>query len=454
MNPTGDKLTAELQNTVEIEKPVVEGKATSLNPAVLNPTGDKLTKELQKTVDIEKPVVEGIGTGELKSIHTTDVPKTTTGKTLEEGVDVVGSGMKWTGEKLGAGLDTVGSGVQYTGEKIGEGVKFTTEVIGEGVHTLGSGLKATGQFIGEKLENVVAPTIAAGGDKIEEVVQKGVEVIEEEKARTELPAVITLLQSGAARFTSLLMGTAGPNPDPFKEEEKLKEKEPEIAPQTVAPEQSVPLVVPSSGATITSKVPEIVVTQDRVPETIVHAQTTLAGDTLTTDISTTGHWTQHPQTRLDVVKEMKSSDLPKKDELGSISRELKGATRSDIVRIHEQPTSSQETQLLPNLTKKDVHDASVFLTEVAPKVEETGQSHEKSVQLPDLTKKSVQDAAVFIKHVENQTVNVDSQQKGQSKNVTDNVHSQKIAEGADLPSLTTKTVENVSTFLDTVENVH
>lgn len=325
------------------------------------------------------------------------------------------------------------------------------------MHTVGSGVRATGRLIGASLESV-APTLASGGDKLENAVQKGIEVIEEQKAKTELPGVITLIQSGTARVADLVLGKAGPNPDPFVEEEKLKEKAPEIAPQTVPMTDRVP---------ITDRAPEIVITEDRAPQTIVHAQTTVVGDTITTSVETieAGHWTEQNQTtRFDYVKDQLGSSVPQKDQLGSgLSHDNKGGERTDVVHIHEQPTQEmQQQQLLPNLTKKDVHDAAVFLDKAEDQnfgmipSKETHQSHERLEQFPNLTQKDVHDAAVFIDQAENQTVNVsqDNLQKGQSKDVPDNTsHSQSTEGGkSDLPNLTSKNVHNGAAFLDTVEN--
>jgi hypothetical protein len=396
----------------------------------MNPTGDKLTAELQQTTHIEQPAVVGVGSA---SVHST------TGETLGAATHVVASGLEFTGQKLGAGLETVASGVGYTGEK----------------------LKSAGEKIGETIASVVAPAVAVTGDKIESTIQKVAEVVAEEKAKVELPGVVTLIQNGAFRIFGHLTGTVASS-------------------TTTTVDEAIP-APPLPAPTILES--------DR-KETIVIAQKTIAGDIVTADIQS-GHEIHKPISRVDVIKE--SGQLAPQTELHlpnlhipdvPLNRAIEEQpilptvdttakpTAVDtteqkapepklppeqqfptFVYIHEQTPISQSSsqvsnpleykdeseQLLPNLTKKAVEDGAAFI-EIAEQMKpdnmkkttkDVSQESEQvpKEQLPNLTAKVVHDGAAFIDQLEQQKSNTQL-----------------------LPNLPTKSVQDGALFLDVVEN--
>jgi len=384
----------------------------------MNPTGDKLTAELQHTIPIEQPAV--VGQGEKYTIS-----------------EKVAMGVEKTGQKLEGGLETIVSGVGYTGQKLVSGVEYT-----------GGKLKATGEFLGEKL----GETIAATGEKIDQTIQKAADVVAEEKV--QLPGVVTLLQTGAARIFGHLTGSAS-------------------SVDSTVPTSSVDSTAPTS--------PMLPVLKSDIKETMVYAEENLSGDVITTDIKT-GHWVEKPASRVDVMKQtgqlgpqselhlpnLKVRDVPMNRAveeqpvyqpvapLPSVSQKVVQEAIPSFVYIHPQPlTQSAEntedqkvdnlqsrTDQLPSLTSRVILDGAAFMDTVEHQIENIQQKseHVPNEQLPNLTSKAVHDGAAFIDQAEHQKFNI--KVKG---TVNQSVDPQ-------LPSLSTKDVHDGTRFLDVVEN--
>jgi hypothetical protein len=296
-------------------------------------------------------------------------------------------------------------------------------------------------MIGETLEST-GQTLAAGGDKIEKTVQKVVAVVEEETAKTELPGVVTLLTSGTSRVINLLMGDAPPNPDPFVEK-----------PQKIA------------------------------EDTTVHAKQNMVGDIITTSIETgisqhdtgishsdyptqldTGILHSDP-TQLGVVKG-EEAPLPPQEIKGPIDvvqgaqlppQEIKGPIDVVLIHPHQEATKhrSESEPLLPNLTKKHVHDAAMFMNQAEhqkshvhhrPVHHHTVHHHavhsQPTEMLPNLTKKDVHDASMFMKQAEHQNRTVHSQPRGKEAE-----------RQLDLPKLGKEEIHDATEIVDQVENL-
>jgi hypothetical protein len=405
------------------------------NQTTMNPTGDQLTSELQHTIPIEPPAV--VGQGEKTTI-----------------TEKVASGVEKTGQKLEEGLGTIVSGVEYTGHKLVSGVEYT-----------GEKLKATGEFIGEKL----GETFAATGEKIEQTIQKAADVVAEEKV--ELPGVVTLLQTGAAKIFGHLTGSVT---------------------------QSTPSIAPAT-ATAPPTSPILPVLKSDTKEAVVLAEQNIVGDIITTDIKI-GHWVEKPESRIDVMKQ--TGQLGPQAELHLPNLHVRDMPTNRAVE--EQPVYPSEAQL-PSLSQKEVQEGAQFIDTVEKKTIETIQTEampsfvyihpqpatqsegektedqkvdnlqSRTDQLPSLTSRVVLDSAAFMdsaeQQVENQHTKDDSAQvlKEQLPNLTHKAihdgaafmdqaehHKSSQAKGtvnrSDLPSLSHKDVQAGTRFLDVVEN--
>jgi hypothetical protein len=120
--------------------------STSSTSISMNPTGDKLTSELQQRIPIEQPVI--LSQGENPA-------ETATGVKLGAATHAIASGVEKTGEKLGAGLEKTGEKLKAVGEKIGEKVASVVPT-----------LAATGDQI-EKTVQKAAEVVAEETAKVE-----------------------------------------------------------------------------------------------------------------------------------------------------------------------------------------------------------------------------------------------------------------------------------------------
>lgn len=378
MNPTGDKLTSELQKSTTIEKPVVIGEGQKETQSTLNPTGDKFTAELQNVTHIEQPAV--IGQGE----------RTTVG-------EKIASEIHSTGQTLEAGFGTIASGVEFTGQKLVSGVEFTGEKI-----------KATGEIIGEKLGETFAVA--------EHTVQKAAEVIAEEKAKVELPGVVTLLQSGVGKLFGHLTGTSTTS--------------------TIVVQDAAP-------APISPVVPVAPVLKSERKETIVAAEKNLSGDIITTEIQV-GHLVDKPTSRIDVLKE--SGQLGPQSELHLPNLKLRDIP---LNRAVEEPIPSTEVKSTEFPSQTEARPFPSFVTIHPAPAEQTESKAEMKEQLPNLTTSVVHDVATFIGTVEQQQKvdNVQPTQKSKDVGSESSEQSKEL-----LPNLTTKTIQDGATFIDQAEH--